>query len=190
MKKRYLVWFGLMLSMALIGCASEKDLDTSKLEQYEIKQTTDEALSDDFIYRLVTEKGEYKSGENIVIYAELEYIGEKEEITIFHAASPFYFPMEEKLRGFRIDYFMNEPLLQTTLQKGTPFREVYSKSGGYSEQDDPGFVKFMKRFLQGDSFPLGYYVVNGYADFFTEGGNGEGEHAIKLQAQITFKVIK
>lgn len=61
-------------------------------------QTKAEIMKDDFIYRLFTEKGTYQKREDVKLYAELEYIGELDSITIYHAASPFYFDITEKIR--------------------------------------------------------------------------------------------
>ena len=59
------------------------------------------------------------------IFAELTYVGELDSIDIYHAASPFYFPLEERTRGIEVDYAMDEPLIVTTLEKGEPLRQKY-----------------------------------------------------------------
>ena len=79
--------------------------------------TTAEVIEGDFIYRLVSEEAQYSEDDMVDVYAELEYIGELDEVTISHAASPFYFPMVEETRDYKIDYAMNEPLLYSTLIK-------------------------------------------------------------------------
>jgi hypothetical protein len=99
--------------------------------------------------------------------------------------------MTEKMRDFSIGYGMDQPLLNTTLIKGEPLREVYRKSGGYGSQDEEEYVSFLKSFLK-NGFPDGYYVVNGFASFYTEsnqGGELEKED-FKIKAQIDFKVMR
>lgn len=148
--------------------------------------STMEVKKDDFIYRLVSEKDHYKVGEKIKLYAELEYMGEEASIKIFHAASPFYFEMEETTRGYSIPYPMEEPLIMTELNKGQPHKQSYIKSGGYSDQDPKDYIQFMKDLLGKDGFPKGNYVVNGMADFYIE---KDGEPVpYKMEAEISFDV--
>ena len=73
----------------------------------------------DFVYRLVSEKEKYERGDQVQVYGELEYIGEKDEITIGHAASAFYFPMKELTRDYNISYAMNEPYITTKLKRAS-----------------------------------------------------------------------
>ena len=179
----------IMLALLLTSCTSKSESDNivAKLDNYEVLNTKDEVTEGDFIYRLVTEKAEYLDNESVRIYAELEYIGDNEEITIYHAASPFYFPMVEKTRDFSIGYPMNEPLLSTKLIKGKPLREEYKRSGGYSSQDEKEYVNFMKSFLD-NGFPAGYYVVNGFADFYVQPNENDKKEEFNIKAQIDFRV--
>ena len=179
----------IMLAPLLSSCTSELESDNSatKLDDYEVLKTKDEVTEGDFIYRLVTEKAEFLDNESVRIYAELEYIGDNEEITIYHAASPFYFPMVEKTRDFSIGYPMNEPLLSTKLIKGKPLREEYKRSGGYSSQDEKEYVNFMKSFLD-NGFPTGYYIVNGFADFYIQSNENNKKEEFNIKAQIDFRV--
>jgi hypothetical protein len=190
MKKVFLL--GTMLIMTfLIGCTSQNNIDTGELDNYDVSKTSDEVTDGDFVYRLVTERGQYQEDEPVKVYAELEYIGEKDEITIFHAASPFYFPIKEKVRNYDLGYAMNEPLISTTLKQGKPLRKEYMKSGGYSDQGEDNYVAFMKKFFNMDGFPIGYYVVDGFADFYIETGeNDEEKEDFRIEGQIDFKVIE
>ena len=182
------LWFCMFFVLFLSGCSTNNEANLlSKLENYDVKSIKEEVKEGDFIYRLYTEQEEYPNGNSVKIYAELEYIGDLEEITIFHAASPFYFPMEEKIRGIQISYPMQEPLLSTSLKKGEPIRKEYSPSGAYSEEDENEYKDFLKNFLQ-YGFPSGYYVVNGYADFFIETTPNEELEKFHPTAQIDFKV--
>lgn len=192
MRKLIVIVF-ILLSLLLVSCTSGQNFDNSasELDKYAILKTTDEVTESDFVYRLVSEKDEYQENEAVKIYAELEYIGEKEEITIFHAASPFYFPIKEKVRNYDIGYGMEEPLVRTTLKHGEPIREEYVKSGGYSDQDEDDYVAFMKKFFNMNGFPIGYYVVDGYSDFYVENDeDSEEKDDFRIEGQIDFKVLE
>lgn len=83
---------------------------------------------------------------------------------------------------------MTDPLITTTLTKGEPLREGYSGSGGYSDLDDADYINFTKQVIN-SKFPQGYYVVNGYADFYTTAPDGE-QTDYKIHAEIDFKVVE
>jgi hypothetical protein len=175
----------------LVGCSKKEEpqLEKAQLENTQVVLETGKEITEgDFIYRLVTEKVEYIENGPVKIYAELEYKGDKKEIKIFHAASPFYFPMVEKTRDFKIDYSMNQPLVSTTLIKGVPLREHYAANGGYSSGDAEEYISFMKRIMKSE-FPVGDYVVNGVADFFVITNEDTSEaRDFKIMDQIEFKV--
>jgi hypothetical protein len=178
----------LSLSIAvllLVSCSSPQD-DDNRFKLGEGLNTSIEVSEDDFIYRIVTEKGEYLRNEKVKIYAELEYIGDKDEVTIYHAASPFYFPMVEKTRNYQISYPMNLPLISTTLIKGKPLLKEYKKSGGYDSQDEKEYIDFMNSFFN-KGFPPGYYVVNGSVDFYVKNGENDKKN-YNIKGKIEFKV--
>jgi hypothetical protein len=188
LKKLFHLSLFIIALLLLSSCSSTQDVDnnSTRVKKSEVLNTSVEVSEDDFIYRILTVKKEYHKNEKVKIYAELEYIGDKDEVTIYHAASPFSFPMVEKTRDFQIDYPMNLPLISTTLVKGKPLLEEYKKSGGYDSQDEKEYVDFMKNFLN-RGFPSGYYVVNGSVNFYVENGkNNKQDYNIK--GQIEFKV--
>ncbi|MGD6842461.1 hypothetical protein ACQCVH_08030 [Bacillus infantis] len=176
----------LLLTFLTAGCQSSDSVDNSDLEKYKVSQTIDETVQGDFIFRIESEKAEYGKGEDIELYGEIEYIGEKDEIIIHHSSSAIVFPMEEKIRGYEIGSAVNDIGLSTTLKKGVPYREEYGKSGSYSEDQDPqDYVNFMKEFLNAPGLPAGHYVVKASTDFSVE----SGEH-VRLKAAVDFKVMK
>lgn len=83
-----------ILAVFLAGCGMGNDQGNGDVtpEPYEVQQIRDEETRGDFVYRLYTEKEVYAEGEQVKIYAELEYVGDQDVITIYHAASPFFFP--------------------------------------------------------------------------------------------------
>lgn len=174
-----------VMSIGLLGC--------QKSDQVEKKQepTNKESLSthaevtkDDFIYRLITEKVRYSENETVKIYAELEYIGEEEEIEISHGSSPFLFPMTETTRNYDIGYAVTLQGGRTKLKKGEPIRQEYRGGGGYSEQDEEEYKEFMKQVMS-KNFPSGHYIVDGYADFSLV---SDKEKRYNLKSQIEFYV--
>ncbi|MEK6267914.1 MAG: hypothetical protein N2C11_04950 [Planococcus sp. (in: firmicutes)] len=156
------------------------------LTDFHVTSPNAETTKADFTYRLVTEKKQYMEGDNVAVYAELEYTGDLESIEISHAASPFYFPIYEETRNYSVEYAMNEPLLITVLTKGEPLKEYYSGSGGYSSEDDDAYIEFVQD-VSANNFPYGYYKVSGYADFFIETTDGS-KVFYNLNALIDFKV--
>ncbi|MFS0862945.1 hypothetical protein [Fredinandcohnia sp. 179-A 10B2 NHS] len=182
MKSLIFFCFTLFLFITLVGCGGASN---EPVQSGSTATMNAEITKEDLVYRLVSDKDSYQEGEKVKIHAELEYIGELDSITIYHAASPFYFDITEKSRGYEIEYAMNEPLLSTTLQKGEPYREEYVKSGGFSDQDPPDYVSFMKRFFEEEGFPVGQYEINGSARFYT-GENEKKDYTI--EARISFNV--
>ncbi len=177
-----------LMLFPLAACGTDEETSsssTASLDDFAVENTEVTITEGDFIYRLVSEKEQYESGGPVEIYGELEYTGDQESIDIFHAASPFYFPIEEKTRNYELDYPMNEPLLTTTLTKGEPLREYYAGSGGYSDQDEAAYIEFVENVMNNE-FPTGYYVVNGYADFYTETPDGQTDY--EIHADVDFKV--
>lgn len=144
----------------------------------------------DFIYKLSTEKDVYTTFGETAIFAELTYVGKMETIDIYHAASPFYFPLEERTRGIEVDYAMNEPLIVTTLKKGEPLRQRYNFAGGYSDQDEATSIEFVKTLMK-EGFPEGEYIIHGFAEFTSiDPAEAPDEEHFKLQSDIGFSVVE
>lgn len=188
-KRKYLLL--LLLPLLMAGCGTDEEVPSGNalnVDDYSISNTEASSTDGDFIYRLVSEKEQYPEGSPGKIFAELEYTGEQDSIDIFHAASAFFFPIEEKTRNYNIHYVMDEPLVTTTLTKGQPLREPYVGSSGYSDQDDAAYTEFIQQVMN-NQFPKGYYIVNGYVDFYTE-----TEDAVKtdyeIHAEIDFKIVE
>jgi hypothetical protein len=84
-------------------------------------------------------------------------VGEEQEIQIAHAASPFYFSMTERTRGFDINYAMDQPRIVTTLKKGE-----YTE---HNSKEHVDFVKSVFEAIQKGTLPSGEYEVSGRAAF-------------------------
>lgn len=183
---RKIIWtLGVVLILSACGTSGEPKSSEEPLPPAEAS-----IQEDDFIYRLYTEKDVYGEYGEVAIFAELTYVGEQESIDIYHAASPFYFPIQERTRNYSIDYAMNEPLLTTTLQKGKPLQERYRFAGGYSDQDDKAYAEFIQTIME-KGFPIGEYTIHGTARFFTAFPEEASEsQTFELQADVGFYVQK
>jgi hypothetical protein len=181
------------LAFALAGCSGDvKVAELNVRKEMKIGPRA-EVAEGNFVYRLVSEKSVYADGERVELYAELEYVGEEQEIEIAHAASPFFFPMKEKTRGFEIGYMMNQPRILTLLKKGEPLREQYKGGGGYGSQDPKEYVDFIKAVAEASrkgSLPSGEYEVSGIAEFEPQYGSTKEDkkELIRMKAKIEFIV--
>ncbi|MFS0574930.1 lipoprotein [Sporosarcina sp. 179-K 3D1 HS] len=184
------IFFLFTLLLFLTGCGTEMARNQGD-PQNPLPPAESEVKEGDFIYRLYTEKDVYDTFGDTAIFAELTYVGDQEEINIAHAASPFYFPMEERTRGLEIGFAMSEPLIFTNLKKGEPLRHIYQFAGGYSDQDDPEYVQFVKSIIANKGFPEGEYIIHGTADFTVADGPDDDIQSLPrfvLSTDIGFRV--
>ncbi len=189
MKKMIRACMIMMLPLLIVvGCSvseSNSSVDSSKLEEYEVKNIEDEVTEGDYVFRLVSEKEVYEVGEEIQLYGELTYIGDQDEVIIEHASNVFILPMVEHVREHDISGGTNDEAIQTKLVPNEPYRENYAKNGvGYAEEDPQAYKKFIKDFMGRDDFPAGYYEVQGVADFYV------GEEHVEMKATVDFKVVE
>lgn len=184
--------FLLALIFTLTACGTKTNTASGNPQQSPgaLPPPDSEIREEDFVYRLFTEKDVYDTFGGTAIFAELTYIGNQTSIDIYHSASPFYFPLEERTRGIEVDYAMNEPLITTTLTKNVPFRQKYSFAGGYSEDDGEKYVSFIKT-LMNEGFPEGEYIIHGTAKFFAaEPSIATVDETYTMNADIGFIVTK
>jgi len=182
----------LLLIFVLTACGTEGNLSSeiSTGNKNALPPAESEVKEGDFIYRLFSEKDVYDKFGETAIFGELTYVGEFDSIDIYHAASPFSFPIEERTRGIEVDYAMNQPLIITTLKKGEPLLQKYSFAGGYSDNDDEKYVEFIKSLIK-DGFDEGEYVIHGSADFYTvDPAKATTEQKYYLKTDIGFSVRK
>lgn len=172
-------------SIALFGCQkTEQVKDEKQLPKPDEENTISEVIEGDFIYRLVSEKDHFDEGEDVKIYAELEYLGQEDEVEISHGSSPFLFPMTETTRDYDIEYAVTMEGKHTVLKKGEPLRQESNGGGSYSDHDKEEYKEFMKKVMK-SNYPSGHYVVNGYANFYVE---DDIEKEYMIEAQVEFYV--
>lgn len=152
---KLLVVFVIIIGLFITGCASQNQIDTNDLNEYDVQQTFDEVTENDFVFRLTSEKETYKVGEEVKLSGELEYIGDRPEVTIVHSASVIQFPMTEKVRDYYIDSAVAEIGVTKELQSGDVIKESFAKSGGYTADDDPKDYKaFIADYLEGEHYNI------------------------------------
>lgn len=105
----------IFILIALVACG------TAKQDNEQIFSKDKKDIMGDFIFQLKSEKDTYTQNEPLQIYAELEYVGESDEITIYHASSPFILELKELNTNFDFGYAMDTPLLSSTLKKKGTF---------------------------------------------------------------------
>ncbi|MDG5788637.1 hypothetical protein QA612_14235 [Evansella sp. AB-P1] len=174
----------------LAGCNSseldnrEGPSDFDELANFEVLQPMDETKKGNFIFRLISEKEEYKEGEEVKLYGELEYVGRNEEVTITHSDPVIVFPLEDKMRGFSTRFGRDDDASPTTLKQGEPYRQDYKTMFVYNPiEDSEEYLEFLEQL--DEHFPAGYYVVNGQAIF----NHGIFGNETVIKAQIDFKVV-
>ena len=188
--RKYVLVFALLFTLAACGTKTNSESGKPFRSGESLPPPEAEVQKGDFVYRLFTEKDVYDIFDGTAIFAELTYVGNQASIDIYHAASPFYFPLEERTRGIDVDYAMDEPLITTTLTKNEPFQERYSFAGGYSDNDDEKYVSFVKT-LMNEGFPEGEYLIHGSAEFYTKDPAGAiDKETYKMNADIGFTVTK
>lgn len=188
LKKMFLFVF---IALFLTACGTTENTDTTINGTSEpLPPAEAEETQGDFTYKLISEKDVYDEFGETAIFAEIIYTGELDSIDIYHAASPFSFPFEERTRDFTVDYAMDEPLIITTLEKGIPFRQNYEFAGGYSDTNDEDYVDFVETVID-KGFPEGEYILHGIADFWTEDPvEAADDQKFYLKADIGFNVVK
>lgn len=180
MKRLVFLFVGMYL---LVGCSSLSQITEEDLVSYEVKQTFDEQVEDDFTFRLVTEDAEYQEGEEVALFGEIIYTGE-EEVKIAHASSAILFEIKEQIRNYTIPFAVQEIGIETKLIPGERYREKYLKQGVFtSELDDEEFVEFIEDFKNRSDFPPGYYTVNATTAFY------DGTMHREIEAEVDFKVL-
>lgn len=177
-----------IFSLLLNGCSASYEKNVN-VEDFEVENTIAEVAEGDYIFRLVSEKEQYTNTEEVNLYGEIIYTGEKDEVEINHSSSAILFNIFEEVRQYEIGDGVHDIGLTTTLKRNEPHREHYGKSAGYDADSDKAYVQFVEDFIEQDGFPTGYYTVNGFTDFAVfEDGDDESAIHYNIKATIDFKV--
>lgn len=175
-------------TLFMLGCSVPQHVD---VDQYEVDHYQSEVQKDDFTFRLISEKEQYKELEPIQLYGEIIYTGDQEEIEIVHSDSAISFHLFEEIRQYNIDETIQDIGVFTTLKRNEPYRKRYDKQNIYKTDSSNRYVHFIKQFIDQDGFPVGYYTIKGFANFtVSEDDNNENMTPYQMETQIDFKVVE
>jgi len=145
--------------------------------------------SNDFIMTLNSDKNSYSTTDVINIWGTLEYIGDKDEVTIFHGCPFMHFSISGGFDEYDFDSalgaFQADVLVSSTLEKGKVYHFDYVKSGGW-DGDSPD-AAFWKNFFSEEDLllPKGEYTITLTGAFgFTE-NVVESDVGLKTEFVIT-----
>ena len=181
--KRFIYLLGAIVLLS--ACATNQNAVSDKAPGAEEALYPTEAADweGDFVYKLFTEKDIYDELRDVAVIAELTYIGDKESIKIYHGGSPFFFPLEERTHGNKIDYAVTQQLIVRTLQKDVPYREKHT-----FPDENKEYVDHIRAIMH-EGFPKGDYVIRGLAQFDIKNpSEAIDEDKFNMEADIGFTV--
>ncbi|MFF2886429.1 hypothetical protein [Paenibacillus sp. NPDC057967] len=164
--------FLLMMAMLLASCGGE-------LQAMNKKTSAEPVQASDFVHRLYLERDDYREGDQVTFISELEYVGDRESVTINHAMTPFYYAIRDSSGTYSFPYMMDQPLIYTTLYPGKPHVEKYSNGWAYLINDSNEILIENPADVP---FPAGNYTVVGSAEFNVGrfGENNENEEPVEV----------
>jgi len=120
---------------------------------------------ENFVVKTYIDKLTFDENEEIIMYSTLEYIGEKENITLW-SGEPYFHHEILNEEGEYFNQGITLTILKTTvLEKGETYIIPFSKSGSYTE-DDPR-ADFWKEYFSEKELrlPSGDYTFKAYTEF-------------------------
>lgn len=159
------------------GCV--RKVDTRSSEKKEVFTKED----DKFKLQLFINGTEFKSTDKIDIYATLEYIGDKDEIRIWHGEPYFNFTITDH-KDFNTGGTTLSVLKSTVLKKGEEYKFPYGKNGAFNG-DDPDAEFWEAFYKEKDLYlPKGEYTISGYCDFSFSESVVDDEYSLSVEAKI------
>ena len=145
----------LLMSCMIFAACEPKEVQEQKNGKDLVANTEDEL----FRLAIYLDQDTYSSGEVVFCYATLEYIGEKDSITVYSGDPMLGFGIKDD-KLFPGGYSVYDILMPTTLWKGQVVRYDFSKSGGWSG-DDPN-ASFYEQFYRDPNLilPPGEYEIS------------------------------
>ena len=149
----------LLMAIFLTSCTnSNNDSDTQNSSPFSYNQ------SDDFILRLFADYEIHQAEDAITIWAEFEYLGEDENITIYHGIPYLVFQIIGD-NGFEMIPDQVDVLEYSTLTSGEIYHFDFHKSGGWGADDED--AAFWENFFDEPDLilPPGVYTITANAEF-------------------------
>lgn len=148
-------------------------------------EVSNACAANDFELKLFADKKSYTTEDAIQIWATLEYVGEKDTVTIWHGIPYISFSLTDGA-DFNVDGMIFTVLTSTELNKGEVYHFDYAKSGRFSA-DDPD-VEFWEKFYQEEDLklPAGTYAVSvrGAFSLSEDVVNNDSELSCQLQIEV------
>lgn len=142
------------------------------------------ATANGFELRLYSEKPSYAAGEEVVLWATLEYKGEGDRVTIWHGAPYITFSLTDG-GYFNSGGMVHDILTSTTLEKGQVYRFEYAKSGGFDPASPD--AEFWENFymVEGLQLRAGTYTASVNGLFYLSPDQLPEEKGPSCELQIT-----
>lgn len=176
MKKIFIMTAVLLLALAACAPVSGEDDGAS-------------AVSGDGTFKIsiYTDKNEYKAGEEIICRAIVEYIGEGDGVVIYSSDPLVGFALKDD-KYFDGGYAVEDVLISTEFKKGEPVTYQFSKSGGWSGEDEN--ARFYEEFYSEKELklPPGEYEILAAIDgFFDQEDYQSSKYELKASVKVTVK---
>jgi len=142
------------------------------------------STANDFVLTLHADKDTYSTDEAIHIGATLEYVGQKEKITIWHGLPYIVFSITDGA-DFNVNGIIQTVLTSSVLYKGEQYHFDYVKSGGYDPDAPDG--AFWESFFQEKELrlPAGTYTISADGAFYLSDRQHADEKGPSCQLKIT-----
>lgn len=139
-----------------------------------------------FKLSIYTDKKEYKAGEMITCYAIVEYTGDGDGVVIYSANPLMGFALKDD-KYFDGTYAVADVLISTEFEKGVPVTFEFSKSGGWSGEDEN--AAFYEQFYSEKELklPAGEYEISAAIDGFFDKDDYQGSEYV-LKASVNLRV--
>ncbi|TYQ15866.1 UNVERIFIED_CONTAM: hypothetical protein Cloal_2357 [Acetivibrio alkalicellulosi] len=161
----------------------ETDEDKTTL----VNQLIDENYNKLFEFEVFSDKDVYKTTDKIEIWATLKYIGNDNQIEIWHGKPYINFKISDG-KEFNTGWFRHDILTSTILDKDEIYKFDYAKSGGFSE-DDPKADFWRMFYSEKDLYlPEGEYTIKAIGDFSLTQDIQESKS--NLSSELKIKVIE
>ncbi len=137
-----------------------------------------------FELELYSDKQTYKSTDKIKIWATIKYIGNNDQVKIWHGDPTVTFNISDG-KEFNIGGIINTILTSTMLENGELYKFDYAKNGGYSNDD--ANADFWKKFYEEKDLylPEGEYTIKASGAFSLTENLEESKNNLSKQINIS-----
>jgi hypothetical protein len=174
--------------IAACGITGEPEEIRNAGEQEINTEQNSSVVFEDYELTVYTDKAVYKTTDIIDVWATFEYIGDEEEIEIFHGDPYLTFTVFDG-ETYWGSGFIVDVLMSTTLKKNTTYHFEHVKSGSWSA-DEPDAAYWQDFYSQPDlRLPAGEYTVTAHVDFSTSDENFLANR-IQFKAELQITVVE